>query len=217
MRHPPDPLAPGKRAAKRAPWFDDAGPERCRCATCRTWVRVEEGARVPPLCPVCSRWRAWSLLQPYATLMVCDPEIAPRKIIENRSKLMFRPPPEGRWVAVHASLGWYSTQMEVEAALQWAVGMDEIFPGWRNNPAGWPWPKGALLGAVHVARVYSFATKIDAARALGPQAFGPVCYIIDDARPLPAPIPCKGAMGLWSIPIEHHAALDAIVPEVSGV
>lgn len=42
-------------------------------------------------------------------------------------------------------------------------------------------------------------------------AFGPVCYVVDDARPLPSPIACNGARGLWRTDPAHQAALGALV------
>lgn len=194
-------------------WWDDMGEDRAHCPKCDEWsyVGASPWAKTPALCPVCSRWRAWSLLQPYATLMVCDPEVCDRKIRENRSRLMFRPPPGGMWVAVHASLGWYSVKMDQDTAYEWLSGMERVFPGWRALPEAAAWPKGALLGAVHVVDVKVFESEEAAARRYGPQAFGPVVYEIDAARSLPAPIPCKGAMGLWSVPREHHAALDSLL------
>lgn len=169
------------------------------------WSR--HNGTIPKRCPRCIP--ALSLLQPYAGLIVVDPSIAPRKVVENRSRMVFRPPAGGTWVALHASLGWYT------GGDGWPERMDGVFPGWRNVAD----VRGALLGAFHVVSVVVFeempgpSVEERAARHLGPQAFGPVCYTIDDARPLAKPIPCKGAMGLWSVPVEHEAALKALVPE----
>ena len=39
--------------------------------------------------------------------------------------------------------------------------------------------------------------------------FGPVGWILRDARPLPAPIPCRGMQGLWRLPADVEALLLA--------
>lgn len=152
--------------------------------------------------------KALSLLQPYAGLVVCDPTVAPRKIIENRGRVIFRPPRGGVWLALHASLGrWKGDDTFGER-------MDAVFPGWRNVPD----VRGSLLGIFHVTGIRTYETILGktaaerAARDLGPQAFGPVCYTIDDARPLPTPLPCKGSMGLWTVHGENLSALRALVP-----
>lgn len=197
--------------------------------------------------------RALSLLQPYASLIVVDPKVCPRKVVENRPRMIFHPPPGGVWVGVHASKGWYADRWGDNDAIAWMDRMTKVFPGWSRLIV--TAPRGALLGVMHVvgARVFEDEPPrasirmasieaegspelVDAAvqvataameprspsprprtaaelaeETLGPQAFGPVCYLLDDARALPEPIPCKGALGLWRVPPEHVPALRALV------
>lgn len=163
---------------------------------------------MPKRCAYCRPVRALSLLQPYAGLVVVDPLIAPRKRIENRSRLIFQPEKGGQWLALHASRGRY------DGGAGFDDRMDAVFPGWRHVPD----VRGALLGVFHVREVRRYESGILgtahdlAERDLGPQAFGPVCYIIDDARPLPVPIPCAGTRGLWTAPEAHWPALRALAP-----
>jgi hypothetical protein len=35
-----------------------------------------------------------------------------------------------------------------------------------------------------------------------PHANGPYCWVLENVRPLKVPILCKGALGLWTVPIE---------------
>ena len=42
---------------------------------------------------------------------------------------------------------------------------------------------------------------------LDPWALGPVCFVIDEVRCLPKPIPCRGAQGWWSFDSEMYAPL----------
>lgn len=194
-------------------WWDDAGADATRCRRCERWTHGHgPGGAMPKRCAHCLP--ALSLMQPYAGLIVVDRAIAPRKVIENRSRIIFRPPAGGMWIALHASLGFYSAGHSSAAETDaWAAGMDAVFAGWRNVPD----VRGALLGMFHVSSVVQFeempgrSIAPRAAAHLGPQAFGPVCYTIDDARPLAEPIPCKGAMGLWSVPVVCEAPLKALI------
>lgn len=146
-------------------------------------------------------WRAISILQPYASAIISGP-----KRVENRGTVVWRPPRGGHWVAVHASKGWYDVD-------PWS--WDVIWPESPDLDDEAAWTRGAILGVMHVAEVRSYASRGDVAGAArmyhGPWAFGPVCYLIDDVRALREPIPARGALGLWAVPGEHHAALDGLV------
>lgn len=52
----------------------------------------------------------------------------------------------------------------------------------------------------------------DIARELGDQwrwFFGPVGYLLRDVRSLGAPVPCKGALGFWTLPADVARAVEA--------
>lgn len=53
---------------------------------------------------------------------------------------------------------------------------------------------GAVLGLCRVVRVVTQSTD--------PMFFGPYGWELDSFQPLPTPIPCKGALSLWSMPDE---------------
>jgi hypothetical protein len=42
-----------------------------------------------------------------------------------------------------------------------------------------------------------------------PWFFGPVEFLLKDVRILPEPIPCKGALGFWELPVEIERAVRA--------
>jgi hypothetical protein len=187
-------------------WWHEGGVEAVLCDRCGEWVRYRKTP--PPACPFCMRWRALSLLQPFASAIVRGP-----KRIENRDRLIFKVPAP-MWVAIHASKGW------------WDIDLSHVWPEFDDLLLFDPdvFVRGALLGVARFVEVRSFAghpfepddaVSGRAEAAFGPWAFGPVCYRIDEVRPLSVHIPCKGAMGLWSVAREHHAALDALVPEAA--
>lgn len=142
--------------------------------------------------------RCISLLQPYASAIVSGP-----KRVENRPRSLFQVPPGGIWVGIHASKGWWD--------VDWSL--------WRREWASSSmlksdYPRGCVVGVAHFSGVRTFheAVPVDLIVAeLGRWAFGPVCYLIDDARALPTPIPAKGALGLWRPQPDVAAALAALV------
>lgn len=36
-------------------------------------------------------------------------------------------------------------------------------------------------------------------------------WVLDDVQPLPVPVPCRGALSLWTVPADVLAAIDAQV------
>ena len=40
-----------------------------------------------------------------------------------------------------------------------------------------------------------------------PWAFGPWVWVLDNVRPLATPVPCKGAQGLWRLPVDVERAV----------
>lgn len=74
-------------------------------------------------------------------------------------------------------------------------------------------PRGAILGTVELVDV------VDSRRQQSlfdngdehnldedPLAFGPVCWIVTDPRPLAEPIPTKGKLSLWEYDLETTTA-----------
>lgn len=46
-------------------------------------------------------------------------------------------------------------------------------------------------------------------------ANGPWCWMLTGVRRLPAPVPCRGAQGLWVLPSDVEAAVRAVLAEVA--
>ncbi len=73
--------------------------------------------------------------------------------------------------------------------------------------------RGAIVGIVDLVDVVRLDSPGEASRALAddPWANGPVCWILENSRPLPEPIPYKGQQGLFNVPddvleidVSHH-------------
>lgn len=123
--------------------------------------------------------RALSVQQPWASaLLMQGPR---RKWLENRGKPLFRVPDEGMWIGVHAGLALHP----------WAEQCLALAP----ELAAAPLPRGALLGAVEAL---AWVEVEDVAG--DPWAHGPWCLVIGRAVALPAPIPMRGMLGLWTLP-----------------
>lgn len=56
-------------------------------------------------------------------------------------------------------------------------------------------------GAIVATAVVSGCRAVDPRDAVGWEA-GPWCWDLTELRVLPAPVPCKGALGLWRVPAE---------------
>lgn len=151
--------------------------------------------------------RGLTLIQPWCTAIV-----AGGKRVENRT---WRPPPSlGRlgggelWLALHAGNAW-----DASGALEFIRTLWAEAPTSRND-----YPAGAILGVARVARAVRLANCPDVKAGklarhgatepaplsvpdedLGPWAFGPWCWMLEDVRPLLEPVKVRGAMGLWGI------------------
>lgn len=60
---------------------------------------------------------------------------------------------------------------------------------------------GCLLGIVELVNVRSFQRSLDKKR-LGPWAFGPYCWLIEDSRLFENPILWCGQLGVFDVPDE---------------
>jgi hypothetical protein len=149
--------------------------------------------------------------QPYATLIVLG-----AKRIETRSWATYH-----RGVlAIHASAG-RSTE---ERALYGREPFSSVL-----GAAGAALARGAVLGLVEVTGCYPIdddgalrtgprqTTVVEEPeRAFGHYAAGRFGWVLANPRPLPRPIACRGALGLWRVPTvvaEEVAAQLGIDPE----
>ena len=131
--------------------------------------------------------KAITICQPYASLILL-PESDPRhKRVENRTWECWRSL-IGQRIAIHSG-----------ASRKWL----ETWPG--QMPV--PMPFGSVLGTAVIAA----SLLIDDIRSgrhtvrfpwlLEHQhAVGPVCWVLENIRPLSVPIPCSGRQGLWDLP-----------------
>jgi len=127
------------------------------------------------------------------------------KAIENRT---WKPPQSAmdHVIAIHAGLKWDEDGAEFIAMLEG--------PQWEFFDADSP------TGIVGVARIVGwFNTITDERKAAwnrehmvkehrwSPWRSGPYCWVLADRRPLPMPVPCKGAQGLWTVPTDVERAV----------
>jgi hypothetical protein len=123
--------------------------------------------------------KALTINQPFASLIVNPPHV---KRVENRSwRTHFRGP-----LAIHAG-----------KSRKWRRQWKDELPD--------PMPMRAVVGVVQLVdcvHVDEIATREDLAWLRDhPHAFGPFCWILADARPLPTPVPyAAGQLNFWDLP-----------------
>jgi hypothetical protein len=147
--------------------------------------------------------RAQSFLQPWLWLM-----LEGLKDAENR-----RQPPWrsviGQRVAMHASLGWDRDGASFARARVPDVDVQRMIAASRGAIVG----TALLVGAVEVLRIGAAGQRHERGRVVGDLTdaqvervltsawtFGPWGLVYEERRKLPAPVPCKGALGFWLVP-----------------
>lgn len=103
------------------------------------------------------RWSALTVLQPFASAIGIGP-----KRVENRPWRL-RVPPGGMWIGLHAGKALAGTDEEVEDALEeWRAPVPRgvvLYPTdrrdgmWLGAPDLTDMPRGAMLGAMHIATI----------------------------------------------------------------
>lgn len=147
--------------------------------------------------------RALTLIQPWATLVARY-----GKDVENRS---WAPPAWmiGRAVAVHAgtrwdAVGWHSAVLTYGAQL----------------PAYDPerYPGGVVVAVATIAGVCRPSHPVTPC-GCGRWAVlaGQVHWRLAEVCPLPEPVPCKGALGIWTLPVDVEAAVQIRLRRVRPV
>jgi len=138
--------------------------------------------------------KALSVLQPWAWLIVHA-----GKDIENRSWKL----PEqikGLRIAVHASTR-YAYRNWSEAIMQTRLhkieGPMELYTG--GLPARDEVEFGVIVGTVEISDCVTAHPS--------PWFQGPYGFVLRNPVPLRAPIPCRGALGFWTVPKELEALL----------
>lgn len=150
--------------------------------------------------------RGLTLIQPW-----CSAIVSGGKRVENRT---WAPPPSlmrhgaSFWLALHAGKGFD------DECLDWMHTL------WPNAPyVREEFPFGEILGVARVSRAVKLANLRNVEGAgplaqhsyggdmplevpdedLGPWAFGPWCWVLEDVRRLLEPVKARGAQGLWPL------------------
>lgn len=162
--------------------------------------------------------RGLSLTQPWATLVAVG-----AKKIETRSwSTSYRGP-----IAIHAAKRFPTEDRELcdygpfLSALR-AGGYDLGQSPYRSSPSGWG--KVLSLGAIVAVAYLDWVVGTPATPGLvcghelpppepeasfGDYSPGRYAWGLDFARPLPKPIPYRGALGLWEVPADLATGLEA--------
>lgn len=146
--------------------------------------------------------RGLTLHRPWAAAIVHGP-----KRVENRT---WAPPLAlvrgGLTIAIHAGKRWDAdgaSDMVVTPGL-WPDAKGRIPSRGSERLTAWPveWTREGIVGTARVVDSREFGDTLGwKDRPHGdPWFVGPWGWVLDDVRALPAPIPCRGAQGLWRLP-----------------
>src|SRR4051812_38489229 len=179
-------------------------------------ARPAQGARLPARARGAAM-RALTLTQPWASLVVSG-----QKRIENRP---WNPPTAmiGQRFAIHASRA-------IDLDTTYEIFISKIYgPVVSPYPTPRDFPLSAVVGVATLDKVFSGSWDAEAIERhaalfsfstgefLGPQQvrwfFGPVGFALRDARAIATPVPCKGALGFWTLPEDVERAVAAQLEE----
>lgn len=147
--------------------------------------------------------RALTIWQPYASLIVTG-----IKCVENRTWVPYLQ--TGTRIAIHAG-----SKRDLES---WEHCVDmrrDLAPKGRWNPIETPWPitfKGCPYSAIVGVATLDEVRRTP--RGDDPWWVGPVGWYLRDPLPIDEPIPCKGAQGLWTVPADVEAQIQAALRRV---
>lgn len=140
--------------------------------------------------------KALSLTQPWATLVAIG-----EKVIETRSWFTYYRGP----LLIHAASAFPTAAKDLlldRRFHQVLARAGYVFPE--------DLPRGAIIAVGRLVDVRqmtqdTWPSRFEAAAreheaAYGDYQAGRFAWLLDDVRPLPAPIPCRGALGLWTPP-----------------
>lgn len=149
--------------------------------------------------------KALTLTQPWAGLVASG-----IKLIENRNR---RPPSKllGERIAIHASR---------ECRREIWPRIIEIDPSTALDYPGPMGPRARLhqlaeitSAVIGIATLVTYVTRADQiAKYTDPDQrrwyFGLVGYVFDDTRILASPVPCRGALGFWTLPTDVESRVQ---------
>ncbi len=142
--------------------------------------------------------RALSLAQPWASLVARD-----AKRVETRSwRTRYR-----GLIAIHASRRFRAADRARCS-----------FEPFASSLGGADLPLGAIVAVARIVDVLPVEQLVvldERERAFGNYATGRYGWLLADVVPLPVPIPCRGALGLWRLPADVRAAIGAPLSRLS--
>lgn len=138
---------------------------------------------------------ALSLLQPWASLVAIG-----AKRVETRSwGTKHRGP-----LLIHASLG-------KEAMLELPPDLEELMVSYLHKAGVYgALPRGVILAVVRLADVQRIPENIAlpySERQFGDFTPGRFAWFMEELHRLPIPIPCRGSLGVWSVPADISKAV----------
>lgn len=161
--------------------------------------------------------RALTITQPFAGLIA-----AKWKLVENRPRSMIKREDFGKPFAIHASR---EIDEDVYARLRELA--PDVCPAAFSTfdpdaivPPSMAWYRlsriiSAVIAVATIDRVLdpvAHGIDLDSDEARAPLAaaqrrwfFGPIGYVLRDVVALPEPVPCKGALGFWTLPADVEA------------
>lgn len=150
--------------------------------------------------------RGLSLYQPWASLVACG-----AKRFESRSwETSYR-----GWLAIHATKQFPADAQELCYLEPFK---SALWPGATGVVA--PLPRGAIVAVCRLAGCAptdtalvreQWALPLSDERAFGDFSPGRYAWNLCDVRPLPEPLPCVGARGLWIVPPALEAHLRSLL------
>lgn len=136
--------------------------------------------------------RALTLTQPWATLVALG-----HKRVETRSWATYRHRYQD--VAIHAAVGGFARDVAERERELLKREPEQI-------------PLGAIVAIARIGKICRTQDVVQMLSGqetrLGDYTWGRWAWQLDDIRALPEPIPCRGALGLWTLPRDIEIALE---------
>lgn len=157
--------------------------------------------------------RALTLTQPWAGLVASGV-----KLVENRPRKMIKAADFGTVFAIHASRqvdeGVYERVAELAPEM---LTIARNIGGGRDRFYKGDWYRLSRITSAVIAIATVEAVIEGPAAGIGDWLpddqhrwyFGPVGYVLRDVRALAEPVPCRGALGFWTLPPDVAARVEA--------
>lgn len=150
--------------------------------------------------------KALTVQQPYASAIVTGPKTGENRTWAPSLKQLA----PGDWVAIHAGAALYKAVKQKHFTEAYTKG---IPPLWPECPAFDKLPRGAVIGVARLRAILNSEFGVAHNPDFNPWYVGPFVWEFDHRITLPSPMPCKGALGLWSLPPDIEAACRLTIAE----